>query len=156
MYKKMIEQARKDGVANEKVMNASIESVDGLLEKMKEAHPEAYQQFIAKQHELFYGPHYNEMFAEMDVAGISYTDNEGKERHGAYWSAAEVEDATRGMTFPAGTTKYDKYVAFNVFKSDTCKALDDKEVIAACHQFFFADEDYKDGGKIWQYMRAIK
>ena len=156
MYKKMIEQARKDGVANEKVMNASIDSVDALLDKLRTAHPAVYEQFIAKQHELFYGPHYNETFAERDVAEIVYTDNEGKERHGAYWSVAEVEDATRGMTFPAGTTKYDKYVAFNVFKSDTCKALDDKEVIAACHQFFFADEDYKGTGKIWQYMRAIK
>ena len=81
----MIEQARKDGVASEKVMNASIDSVDALLEKMKEAHPDAYNQFIAKQHELFYGPHYNELFAEMDVAGLTYTDAEGKEHHGAYW-----------------------------------------------------------------------
>lgn len=156
MYKKMIEQARKDGVANEKMMNASIESVDGLLEKMKEAHPEVYQQFIAKQHELFYGPHYNEMFAEIDVAGIVYTDSEGKEHHGPYWSIAEVEDATRGMTFPAGTTRYDKYVAFNVFKSDTCKAYDDKEILAGAYQFFFADEDYPGAGKIWKYMRSIK
>lgn len=156
MYKKMIEQARKDGVANEKVMNASVESIDALLDKMKGAHPELYEQFIAKQHELFYGPHYNEMFAEIDVAKLSYTDNEGKEHRGAYWAISEVEDVTRGMSFPAGTTKYDKYVAFNVFKSDTCKAYDDKEVLAGAYQFFFADEDYKGNGKIWQYMRAIK
>ena len=156
MYKKMIEQARKDGVANEKVMNASIDSVDALLEKLKEAHPEVYADFIAKQHELLYGPHYNELFAEIAVAGIVYTDSEGKEHHGPYWSIAEVEDATRGMTFPAGTTRYDKYVAFNVFKSDTCKAYDDKEILAGAYQFFFADEDYPGAGKIWKYMRSIK
>ena len=156
MYKKMIEQARKDGVANEKVMNASIDSVDELLEKMKDAHPAVYERFIAKQHELFYGPHYNELFAEMDVAGLTYTDAEGKEHRGAYWSIGEIDDATRGMTFPAGTTRYDKYVAFNAFKSDTCKAYDDKQVLAGAYQFYFADEDYKGGGKIWQYMRCMK
>ena len=152
----MIEQACKDGVANEKVMNASIDSVDALLLRLKDAHPDVYEDFIAKQYELLYGPHYNEMFAEMAVADLAYTDVEGKQHKGAYWSPGEVEDATRGMSFPAGTTKFDKYVAFNVFKSDTCKALDDKEVIAAGYQFFFADEDYKGIGKIWHYMHALK
>ena len=106
MYKKMIEQARKDGVASEKVMNASVDSVDQLLESLRESHPEVYNAFIAKQHELLYGPHFNEMFAEMAVAGISYTDASGKERSGAYWTAAEIDEATRGLTFPAGTTTF--------------------------------------------------
>ena len=156
MYKKMIEQARKDGVASEKVMNASIESVDKVLEDIKELHPELYRAFITKQHELLYGPHYNELFAEMAVADICYTDADGKERRGAYWSAAEIDEATRGLTFPSGTTRWDKYVAFNSFKSDVSKDLDDAQVISSAYSFYFADEDFKGQGKIWRYMQCVK
>lgn len=156
MYKKMVELARKDGVANEKVMNSSIDSIDKLLSELKEAHPKIYDKFIAKQHELFYGEHYNELFAEMAVSSISYTDAEGKLRKGPFWSPQEIDEATRGMTFPAGTTKWDKYVAFNVFRSDTTRALDDKSVINSAYLFFFADEDFSGDGKIWRYMQCVK
>lgn len=156
MYKKMIEQARKDGVANEKVMNASIDSVDALLEKIKDAHPDVYNAFITKQHELFYGPHFNEIFAEMAVAEIMYTTADGKQHTGPYWTVAEIEEATRGMAFPAGTTRWDKYVAFNSFKSDVAKELDDAQVISSAYSFYFADEDFSGHGKIWRYMQCMK
>lgn len=156
MYKKMIEQARKDGVASEKVMNASVDSVDQLLESLRESHPEVYNAFIAKQHELLYGPHFNEMFAEMAVAGIAYTDASGKKHTGPYWTATEVDDATRGMVFPAGTTRWDKYVAFNSFKADVAKDLDDAQVISSAYSFYFADEDFDGHGKIWRYIQCMK
>lgn len=155
MYKKMIDQARKDGVANEKTMDASIESVDQLLEQLKEAHPDIYDAFIAKQHELLYGPHYNEMFAMMAVAGIAYTDADGKSHKGEYWSVAEVDEATRGLAFPQGTTKWDKYVAYNAMKSDLAKVAADKDILNAAYAFYFADEDYRGHGKIWQYMQCM-
>ena len=155
MYKKMIEQARKDGVASEKAMNASIESIDQLLEQLKEAHPDVYNAFMAKQHELLYGPHYNELFAMTAVADIEYTDVEGKSHKGEYWSVTEVEDATRGLAFPQGTTKWDKYVAYNAMKSDLCKVADDKTILDAAYAFYFADEDFHGQGKIWRYMQCM-
>lgn len=156
MYKNMIEQARKDGVVNEKAMNASVESIDQLLAQLKDVHPDVYSAFIAKQHEIMYGPHYNELFATIAVAGIEYTDADGKSHKGEYWSIAEIEEATRGLTFPQGTTKYDKYVAYNVMKSDLCKGNDDKAILNDAYNFFFADEDYRGQGKIWRYMQCIK
>lgn len=155
-YKKMMEQARKDSVTSEKTMWQSIDHVDGLLAVMATEHPEMVKDFMRKQHELLYGPHYNEAMAMEDVKDIHYTDRDGKARHGAYWTVDEVEDATRGMTFPSGTTKYDKYVAFNVFRSDTCKKLEDAEVLQAAYAFFFADEDYQGDGKIWNYMSCLR
>ena len=152
----MIEQARKDGVASEKTMNASIESVDQLLEQIKTAHPDVYSSFIAKQHEILYGSHFNEIFAAMAVAGIEYTDAEGKAHKGEYWSLSEIEEATRGLSFPPGTTKFDKYVAYNVMKSDLCKVADDKLILSAAYAFFFADEDYIGQGKTWRYMQCMK
>ena len=156
MYKKMIEQARKDGVASEKTMDASIESVDQLLEQLKEAHPDVYNAFIAKQHELLYGPHYNELFAAMAVAGIEYTDAEGKSHKGEYWSIAEVDEATRGLAFPQGTTKWDKYVAYNAMKGDLAKVASDKDILNAAYAFYFADEDFRGEGKIWRYMQCMR
>lgn len=156
MYKKMIEQARKDGVASEKTMWESIAGVDGLLAVMAEDHPDEVRRFMRHQHELLYGPHYNELLAVEDVKEIRYTDREGKTREGAYWTVDEVEAATRGMSFPAGTTKWDKYVAFNVFRSDVCKALSDEDVLQSGYAFFFADEDLEGDGKIWRYMSCLR
>ena len=152
----MIEQARKDGVASEKVMNASVDNIDHLLKQLKEAHPDVYNAFMTKQHELMYGPHYNELFATMTVAGIEYTDVEGKSHKGEYWSVGEVEDATRGLTFPQGTTVWDKYVAYNAMKSDLCKVAGDKDILSAAYAFYFADEDYRGEGKIWRYMQCMR
>ena len=152
----MIEQARKDGVASENTMIASIESVDQLLEQLREAHPDVYNAFIAKQHELLYGPHYNEMFATMAVAGIEYTDAEGKSHKGEYWSVEEVDEATRGQAFPQGTTKWDKYVAYNAMKSDLAKVAGDKDILNAAYAFYFADEDFRGQGKIWRYMQCMR
>ena len=156
MYKKMIEQARRDGVANEKTMYASIESVDELLESIKVAHPNVYNKFITKQHELLYGPHFNEIFAEIAIASIAYTMADGKQHTGPYWTVSEIEEATRGMTFPANTTKWDKWVAFNSFKSDVAKDLDDAQVISSAYSFYFADEDFSGQGKIWRYIQCMK
>jgi hypothetical protein len=155
MYKKMIEQARKDGVASEKTMWESIADVDMLLIDIKEVNPEVVRKFMRRQHELLYGPHYNELMAIEAVSGIKYTDKEGKAREGAYWTIEEVEAATRGMEFPARTTKWDKYVAFNSFRSDVCRQLEDADALKAAHAFYFADEDYQGEGKIWHYMGCI-
>lgn len=156
MYKKMLEQARQDGVTSEKTMWASIENINELLELVEEHHPDVYKKFMRRQHELLYGPHYNELLAMEAVASIAYTDKDGKRKEGAYWTVEQIEEATRGMSFPAGTTKYDKYVAFNSFRSDVCKKLDDTQVLQAGYAFYFADEDYIGQGKIWHYMGCVR
>ena len=155
MYKKMIDQARKDGVASEKIMWESIADVDVLLAEVSEAHPEVVRKFMRRQHELMYGPHYNELMAMEAMKGIRYTDKEGKVREGAYWTVEEVENATRGMEFPAKTTRWDKFVAFNSFRSDVCRTIDDAEVLKSAHAFYFADEDFAGEGKIWHYMGCM-
>lgn len=155
MYKAMMEQARKDGVASDKMMWESIAAVDELLETLSVEHPELYNKFIRKQHAMMYGPHFNEFFAEEVVEDIRYTDRDGKKKTGPYWTVEEVEDATRSLPFPAGTTRWDKYVAFNLFRSDVGAKLDDQGVISVGHAFFFADEDAGDG-KVWKYVCALR
>lgn len=155
-YRKMIDEARKSGTWNEKAMLASVDSVAELLERVKETHKEAYWAFMREQAGIMLGCHYDQTWAEHDAANISYTDKEGRKHTGAYWTSEQIEEATKGMTFPSGVTRWDRYVAFNAFWADTCKVLADEQIIKAAYQFFFADEDWRDGKgtatKIWHYM----
>lgn len=150
-----MEQARQDGVASEKKMWQSIDNVEELLEMIQEEHPCAYKKFMRRQHELMYGPHYNEVMAVEAVEDLEYIDKDGKEHTGPYWTASQIEEATRSMSFPSGTTKWDKYVAFNAFKSDVASKLDDPATLQVAHAFYFADADYEGEGKIWHYMQCM-
>lgn len=154
-YKELVEKAQKSGMFTEKQMWASVESMSDMLCVIKEKDPKAYWSFLREQHGIMFGCHYGEEFAMHDVSQISYTDREGKKHTGAYWTCEQIEEATKGMTFPSGTTKYDKWVAFNVFYSDCCKVLTDEQILKAAYQFFFADEDWSGKNKIWAYMAMV-
>lgn len=95
--------------------------------------------------------------AVFDVSQIAYTDKEGKKHTGAYWTCEQVEEATKAMSFPSGTTKWDKFVAFNSFFADTCKVLTEEQTLKTAYQFYFADEDFpkERGAKIWLYMAMV-
>lgn len=155
MYRKMMEQARRDGVASESSMWKSIDNVEELLDKVRETYPCEYTKFMRRQHELMYGPHYNEVMAMEAVAQLMYTDKDGEKHEGPYWTLAQIEEATRSMTFPRDTTKWDKFVAFNSFKSDVAQKLDDSTTLQVAHAFYFADEDYSGEGKIWHYINCM-
>jgi hypothetical protein len=153
-YSEMLEEAKNAGLTNEKIMWKSIAGVSEMLQLVKRDHPEMYWEFMREQHGILYGNHYNESFAIHDVSMIRYTDRMGKKCEGPYWTLEQIESATKGMAYPAGTTKWDKYVAFNGFYADTCTVLEEEQIIKAAHKFYFMDEDAPQG-KIWLYMEAI-
>lgn len=156
-YLDMVKSAQNGGKFNEKQMWQSIGSVSDLLEEIKDSHNDLYFRFMREQAGIMNGGHYDKIWADYDVSQISYTDGNGKSHTGAYWTCDQIEDATKGMTFPSGTTKWDKFVAFNSFFSDTCKSLTDDQIIKSAYQFYFSDEDFgKDrGSKIWCYMKMV-
>ena len=151
-YKDMLEKAKKDGIAGENVMWESVERLSDMLCIMKKEHPDMYWQFMREQHGVMYKNHYDKEFAEWDVSQIRYTNKEGKERYGAYWTVEQIEEATTTMKFPAGTTKWDKFVAFNISHSDFCKHFEDADVLKIGYSFFFNDEDWGSNTKTWEYM----
>lgn len=152
MYKKMIEDAQAKGLGSEKVIWQSVGEIDEMLCMMKKDHPEMYWKFVRKQHGLLYNNHYTEDFARWDVGQLTYTNAKGEKKTGEYWTALQIEDATKGMVFPNGVTTWDKYVAANAAYSDFCKKFDDKQILEIMYLFYFADEDFKGEGKIWRYM----
>ena len=151
-YREMVDHAKKAGVTNEKTMWESIDSFSELLDELKESHPQMYWDFMRKQHGIMFHNHYDEAFAIYDVSQVHYTDKSGMRHHGAYWTAEQIEAATQGMKFPMGTTKWDKFVAFNAAKSDFAKDFEDADILKIGYAFYFADEDWGDDTKVWEYM----
>ena len=152
-YKQMIEDAKAKGVTSEKMMWQSIDDVDMLLCILKKEHPKEYWTFLRRQHGNLYGGHYTEEFARWDVSQMKYTNRKNEKKEGEYWSVEQVEEATKGMPFPSGVTKWDKYVAFNAMYSDTCKKFEDAHILDIAHLFYFADEDWPNPAtKVWDYF----
>lgn len=151
-YRHMVDHAKKAGVTTEKTMWDSIDSFSELLEELKESHPQMYWDFMRKQHGIMFHNHYDESFAMWDVSRMHHTNKNGEKKYGPYWTAEQIESATAGFKFPAGTTKFDKYVAFNAMHSDMCKDFDDDDILRIGYLFYFADEDWGSDTKIWEYM----
>lgn len=151
---KMFERAKKAGVASESKMWSSVAAMAPALAILKAEHPDDYWSLMRNQHEILWGPHYDEDFAEHDVTMLRWTDKDGMTHSGPHWSKEQVVDATAGMNFPGGTTDCDKYVAMNSFYADLCKDIDDGMIIKLAHRYFFGDEDAPQG-KIWRYMKTM-
>jgi len=144
MYKKMIEEAKAKGITTDKMMWESVEDMEELLCMMKKEHPDKYWKFIRKQHGILYSNHYTEDFAMYDV--------EKMQPLGMYWTKAQVEEATKGMSFPSGTTPCDRFVAFNAFANDLHGIIPDADIFKVAHSFWFNDKDWHGKNKIWEYM----
>ena len=151
-YKDMVMKAKASGIATEKTMWLSIEHFSELLDELKESHPDLYLSFMRKEMGIMHHNHYEEEFAMWDVAKLSWTEKDGTKHTGAHWTVDQVEQATSGLHFPQGTTKWDKFVAFNVTYSDLCKEFDDDDILQAGFLLYFADEDWGSSTKIWEYM----
>lgn len=141
----------------EAVMWETARLVSDFIKPMKNANKKEYWHLMRQVYGLMSGCHYNEEFAMWDVSQIEYTDKGGKPHKGAYWSCEQVEESTKGMTFPNGTTKWDVFVAMNLAKSDFCKKFDDEQILQIGYLFFFADEDWSENGKgsstkVWDYI----
>ena len=154
-YKKMI-KSYADAGGDEKKMWASVDVTEEAMEYIKEIAPEKYECFMRKLHETLYGKHYSEELAHADVAKMHGTGSDGVKHEGAHWTAEQIETATSSLPFPKGTTKWDKFVAYNATAMDLGKKFTDEQVLSAAYLFWFADEDWKSEGKIWDYMSLNK
>lgn len=150
----MIKKAQKDGHASEDTMWVTVKS----LEKIKDKDPQLYWDLARDMHEALYHGHYSEEYANYDLSNIFYIDKSGNKIMGPYWTVTDIEGSTKSMSFPPGTNKWDKYVAFNVFRTDLALAFNDEEVLRGAYEFFFNDADFKKEGttKIWEYMECVR
>ena len=149
----MIKTAQKEGYASEGTMWASVK----YLEKIKEENKQLYWKMAREMHNMIYNGHYSEDFALYDVSQIFYLDKNDNKIYGPHWTVSDIEEATKSVTFPKGTNKWDKYVAYNVLWIDLQSAQSDEEILRAVPAFFFKDVDYTMGEnttKLWTYMNC--
>lgn len=154
MIKEEIKAAKNQGLSAEKILEITACAFDDVLEKIEDSHNKIYESAARDIHEKLSGPHYDSTWAEIDVQNISYTNREKRQCTGAHWTMNEILDATRGKEFPAGTTDWDKYVAYNATYADFNRKFDDAQICDIAFLFYFADEDWNGKGKIWEYMSA--
>ena len=155
MYRKMMEDAKAMGLTSEKMMWESVDDVQDMLCALKMEHPDKDWHYIRKTHGILFKGHYTEDFAIHDVKHLKYTNKKGEKKEGPRWTVDEIEEATKGLSFPSGVNKWDKYVAYNVVYSDVCKKFDEAQVLDLAYLQFFDDEDYAHPDKIWCYMSMI-
>lgn len=153
--REIFEAAKANGRWSEKQMWQSIDAMDDMLADMKKTDKQAFWDFMREQYGIASGGHYDEAWAMHDVSEMYSTNKEGKKWQGAYWTVEQIEEATKDKTFPSGTTKWDKFVAYNAAKHDFCKSFDDAHILNIAYDFYFADEDFKGGNKIWCYMAMV-
>ena len=134
------------GASNEKMQKLTMILSD-FLAPMKQVHKEKYWMLMRDVFGLLNDYHYDEEFAEHDVKNMQPL--------GEYWNIKQIDEATKSMTFPVGTTIYDRYVAFNAFANDLKGSASDEDILKAAHAFWFNDKDYKGKNKIWCYMKMV-
>ena len=144
-FQELIEKYGK-GASTEKMKELTV-VISDFLAPMKKANKEKYWGFIRDVFGLLNDYHYDEKFATHDVGNMLPL--------GEHWSLKQIEDATKSMSFPNGTTLYDKYVAFNAFANDFSGVMGDEDIIKSAYAFWFNDKDYKGKNKIWCYMRMV-
>lgn len=143
-----------DAGGDEKKMWASVDVTAEAMEYLEELAPEKHECIMRKLSEALYGKHYSPEFAIADVEKMHSIGADGTKFVGAHWTMDQVETATKDKTFPSGTTKCDKYVAYNATWHDLRKKFTDEQVLQVAYLFWFADEDWHTSGKIWDYMSS--
>lgn len=128
----------------EDVMWQSTKVISEYVSPMEHTNKKEYWALMRKVFGIMSGGHYNEEFAKHDV--------EEMQPLGEYWSMKQVDETTKGMTFPQGVTLCDKYVAFNAHANDLSGVLSDEQIIKSAFAFWFADKDWNGKNKIWEYM----
>lgn len=151
----MVSESAKGG-NNEQVMWHAVSVADEMLEDIKKLSPEKYDCYMRKMHEALFGCHYTQTLALDDVDKMHHTAKDGKKVEGNYWTPEQVEEAYTGKKFPAGTTKWDKYVAanyaFHIFEG----MLDDGQILEAAHRMFFAGDEPHLEGRVWRIISMTR
>ena len=149
---------------DDNVMWNSIEMWDKHLEELREHHPDKYWEMMRNTHEMMYGKHFDEAYAEWEVERMHHKCGD-KVYKGEHWS---LETTTSVMgnyrnILPSEVTPCDFYVALNAQWHDyqclmsqlfATEAEVDKAIIESAIAFWFKDDDWPGADKVWVYFRA--
>lgn len=154
-FMEMVRDSANNG-GNEQTMWKAVEVANDMLCGIKDAHPEKYNEYLRKMNEVLFGNHYGKAIACEDVSKMRSQAEDGTMHTGEHWTADDIELNTDGMDFPEGTTRWDKYVAFNDMWHKLHHDFSDGDIIKIAHKIFFSEHNNSGACKVWSYMANAK
>lgn len=132
-----------------------------FIEQMKYMDHEDKKRLMEMMLEGNEGEHFNESYAKYTVSQMYHTEN-GRKYVGEKFDMSKAKDVCeryRGI-IPQSVTHADVYVAINAQYHDYCELFKawfgdniDTKIIESAINFWFKDDDYKGGCKIWKYFK---
>ena len=145
----------KHSKGNEQLMWESVAHINDFVMAAYEAHPEEVSKFLKEQYELLNGHHFNEWLAKKVVSEMWHEAADGKSE--VVGELISVTDAASGImaNWPADKQakyRWDAYVAANTYAHDLANTnLAIPMLMALTREFWFEDDDFTDGNKIYWY-----
>lgn len=107
--------------------------------------------------------HFNDSYAKYTVSKMFHTEG-GRKYVGEKFDmlkAKEICERYRGI-IPQSATHGDVYVAINAQYHDYCELFKawfgdsvDSKIIESAINFWFKDDDFKEGCKVWKYFNMM-
>lgn len=155
--KDMLERAKKENTATEKVLWESIAICDEALCLLAEQDQEKHDKLLRKVYVTLYGKHFCEEMARSIVSEMMHTDRHGAEHIGEHYSHTFVKEIKEKHSLDADC--WDLYVALNAtwhdfeaLYSEWFSTPSDQHFVKTALAFWFEDEDYAKSDKIWNYF----
>lgn len=137
------------------------ELIEELLLYVKEVDEDVYHKHMKELHEIYYGEHFTEEFAEMQVEKMHSLDHKSKVQNGECWTLEETNEVYRNhksLLSSQEINQYDFYVAMNASYHDFYKVCYEKDpenyehdIIKLAIAYWVCDEDYGPN-KIWHLL----
>lgn len=169
-YINTIKEYKKEGILlDETKMWNSLHNLEEILCDAEKHQKDKFWKVMRELHEDFKGCHFNEVYAKYEVSEMYHTGLDGRMYKGEkfdMYKAEEVHSKYRGV-IKSSDTIHDVYVAINAqyhdyfpifktwFQGEEESVLHHK-IIEAAISFWFRDEDYLEGGKIWKYFKEME
>lgn len=151
----------KNSAGSEEKMWQAVEHVSDFMNVAIEAHPEEVSKFLQEQYELLNGQHFNEWLAKKVVSEMWHTSADGKSKvYGELINPSEAAKMLHELTSEDQLGfRWDAYVAANTFAHDlngTNAYTNVDLLLKLSEKFWFEDEDFEDGNKIYWYHTSKK
>lgn len=135
-----------------------------MMESMEDSDKRRMWETMMESHEGRRGKHFSPSFAKIEVEEMSHTENGNKHR-GEKYSMEKAEEVFRRYKsiLPSEVTVADVYVAINCHFHDFAQLYKawfgdniDTKIIESAIVFWFKDEEFQDGEKLWKYFNYMK
>ena len=146
----------------ESAMWATVSAVSEAVDTSMD--PEAKRKLMRDVYAAISGHHYNEEFAQEDVAKMFYKGNDGKEHHAPYWTVEQVKDVYPSVSKQIPDYNFwDFYVTLQMVKADNCPLLmrwfpnatpeeRDRMLVEMAVNWLDDPDSPAAGHKIWAYL----